>query len=240
MKVIKHEILASLSLALLLAWLNDLVTATTTSTTTTTTTTAETTATATGSATTGSATATGSTETTTGTASASTASSSASTTASATSSVHSLHTTTLGNLANGLGLGQETLQGQQFVGSDEDLVVGLERGGDHAILQLNGEVEFVHGSQDLVHLADLALVLEVNWGIEVRDLDVGGFADHLTLASVHKLADLGDALWGAEGRGTAAKAAATTSSSTTESATASSWCSTSSETHIVYNVMGKW
>lgn len=92
--------------------------------------------------------------------------------------------------ADDLGLGEEALEGEELIGGDKDLVVGLERGGDHAVLELDGEVELVHGAQDLVDLADLRLVLEVDGGVEVGDLDVGRLADHLALAGVHELTDL--------------------------------------------------
>lgn len=91
---------------------------------------------------------------------------------------------------NDLGLGEEALEGEELIRGDEDLVVNLEGGGNHAVLELDGEVELVHGTQDLVDLADLGLVLEVDGGVEVGDLDVCRLADHLALAGVHELTDL--------------------------------------------------
>ena len=90
----------------------------------------------------------------------------------------------------GLGLGQELLEGEELVAANVDLVASLEAGGVDAITGLDGEVDLVQRAEDLVDLADLRLVLEENRGVEVGDLGVDGFADHLALGSVHEGAHL--------------------------------------------------
>lgn len=98
----------------------------------------------------------------------------------------------LGSSRRGLGLGQELLEGEELLAADEELVAGLEAGGLDAVAGLDGKVYLVDGTEDLVHLADGRLVLEEDLGVEVRDLWVGGLADHLTLAGVHEGAELED------------------------------------------------
>ena len=48
----------------------------------------------------------------------------------------------------------------------------------------------MHGSKDLIHLANLSLVLQVQWGIEVGDLIIGAFADQFALTRMHEAAQL--------------------------------------------------
>jgi hypothetical protein len=98
----------------------------------------------------------------------------------------------LGSSRRGLGLGQELLEGEELLAADEELVAGLEAGGLDAVAGLDGEVDLVDGAEDLVDLADGRLVLEEDLGVEVRDLWVGGLADHFTLAGVHEGAELED------------------------------------------------
>ena len=90
----------------------------------------------------------------------------------------------------GLRLGQELLEGEELVAANVDLVAGLEAGGVDAVAGLDGEVDLVQRAEDLVDLADLRLVLEEDRGVEVGDLGVDGFADHLALGSVHEGAHL--------------------------------------------------
>ncbi|KAI3478185.1 hypothetical protein L1887_59914 [Cichorium endivia] len=66
----------------------------------------------------------------------------------------------LGCLCQRFRLGQESLDGQQLLARDEHLVFWLERSGHHARVHLDGEVDLVDGSKDLIDLADLRLVLE--------------------------------------------------------------------------------
>lgn len=49
------------------------------------------------------------------------------------------------------------LQGKQLVATDEDLVTRLERSCDNAFLGLDGEVNLVDGTQDLIDLANWSL-----------------------------------------------------------------------------------
>jgi hypothetical protein len=49
------------------------------------------------------------------------------------------------------------LQREQLVAADEDLVTGLERGRDNALLGLDGEVHLVDGSENFVDLANGSL-----------------------------------------------------------------------------------
>ena len=55
-----------------------------------------------------------------------------------------------------------------------------------ALLRLDGEVDLVQGTQDLVDLADLGLVLEVDGGVEVGDFGVDGAADQLAFGGVQE------------------------------------------------------
>ena len=90
----------------------------------------------------------------------------------------------------GLRLGQELLEGEELVAANVDLVARLEAGGVDTVAGLDGEVDLVQRAEDLVDLADLRLVLEEDRGVEVGDLGVDGFADHLALGSVHEGAHL--------------------------------------------------
>lgn len=71
--------------------------------------------------------------------------------------------TTTGGLGafrtDGLGLGQEPVEREQFVAADVELVALLERGGDDTVLRLDGEVDLVHRAEDLVDFADDGLQL---------------------------------------------------------------------------------
>lgn len=126
----------------------------------------------------------------------------------------------LGSSRRGLGLGQELLEGEELLAADEELVAGLEAGGLDAVAGLDGKVYLVDGTEDLVHLADGRLVLEEDLGVEVRDLWVGGLADHLTLAGVHEGAELEDLGRGAK-VALSETAAATASAASTETAPSS-------------------
>ena len=96
----------------------------------------------------------------------------------------------LGRTGVGLRLGQELLEGEELVAANVDLVARLEAGGVDAVAGLDGEVDLVQRAEDLVDLADLRLVLEEDRGVEVGNLGVDGFADHLALGSVHEGAHL--------------------------------------------------
>ncbi|KAJ3009953.1 hypothetical protein NUW54_g2626 [Trametes sanguinea] len=86
-----------------------------------------------------------------------------------------------------LGLRQKSFEGEELVPADIHLVALLEAARDHALAHLDGKVDFVDGSEDLVHAADDGLVLEVNGGVEVGDL-VGhhGLAEHLVFYRVEE------------------------------------------------------
>lgn len=60
---------------------------------------------------------------------------------------------------DGFGLRQEAVEGEQFVAADVELVALLEGGGNDAVLRLHGEVDLVHGAEDLVDFADDGLEL---------------------------------------------------------------------------------
>lgn len=99
------------------------------------------------------------------------------------------------------------LQGKQLVAADKHLVTGLEGCGDDTLLGLDGEVDLVDRTQDLVdlanggllcdvslrkcdsigisHFAIAYLVLQIDRSVEVGDLRVDRLADHLALTSVH-------------------------------------------------------
>ncbi len=66
----------------------------------------------------------------------------------------------LGRLCQRFRLGQESLDGQQLLARNEHLVFWLERSGHHARVHLDGKVDLVDGSKNLIDLADLRLVLE--------------------------------------------------------------------------------
>ena len=85
-----------------------------------------------------------------------------------------------------LGLGQESLQRQQLVRGDEELVALLERLGLDAFRGLDGEEHLVQGTEDLVDLTHLGLVFKVDRSVEVRDLDVDQATDDVAFASVHE------------------------------------------------------
>lgn len=97
------------------------------------------------------------------------------------------------------------LQGKELVATNVDLVTRLEGGRDNSFLGLDGEVDLVDRAQDFIDLADRGLlkncvsasricgeqlsraylVLEVDGGVEVRNLGVDGFANHLAFARMH-------------------------------------------------------
>lgn len=97
------------------------------------------------------------------------------------------------------------LKREELVSSNVNLVTGLEGSCDNALLGLDGEVDLVDGSKNLVDLADRSLenvlvanvvvmgvmsvapyfVLEIDRGVEVRNLRIHGFANHLAFASMH-------------------------------------------------------
>lgn len=95
-----------------------------------------------------------------------------------------LHTGSL----RGLGLGKEALEGQELVATNKDLVVGLERSGDDALRDFDGKMKLVDGAEDLVDLADLCLVLQVDGGVEVGNHLVHRLADHIAFSGVNELA----------------------------------------------------
>ena len=99
------------------------------------------------------------------------------------------------------------LKRKKLVSSNVDLVARLKGCRNNALLRLDGEVDLVDGTENFVDLANRGLmkrvshlslrqevgcksmpyfVLEVDRGVEVRNLGIHGFANHLALASVHK------------------------------------------------------
>ena len=58
-------------------------------------------------------------------------------------------------LLHDLGLGQESLNGQQLVSCNVHLVLRLEAARLHSRVHLDGEVDLVDRAEDLVDLADL-------------------------------------------------------------------------------------
>lgn len=138
-------------------------------------------------------------------ATAGTASGTATTTSTTTASL--LH---LGGAEN-LGLGEETLEREELLGADENLVAGLKGSSDDAGLGLDGEVDLKEGgvlircalvhvsegsthlverTEDLIDLADGGLVLEEDLSVEMGDLGVGGLVEHLALDGVLEGAEL--------------------------------------------------
>lgn len=95
-------------------------------------------------------------------------------------------------------LGKEPLQRQQLVGSNEKLVALLERLGLDALAGLDGEEHLVQRPENLVHLAHLGLVLEVDGGVEVGDLGVDQTTHNVALAQVHEQTHLQHGVGGPE------------------------------------------
>lgn len=79
-------------------------------------------------------------------------------------------------------------QRQQLVSTDVELISGLEGCCDNSVLRFDGEVDLVYRSEDLVDFANSGLVLKVYRCVEIRDLGVDRFADHLSLACVNERA----------------------------------------------------
>lgn len=127
-------------------------------------------------------------------------------------SLASLTSLTAGSsvLADG-GLRQESVNRQELLRVDVDLLVSLERARGHSLLHLHGKHEVVDRSQNLINLTDLSLVVKEDSTIEVRDLLVCALADHLILTSMHHLSDLDDLA-----RGTCVEAVVTTTLSLSE------------------------
>jgi hypothetical protein len=87
--------------------------------------------------------------------------------------------------------GKKALEGQELVAGDVHLVAFLEAARDHAFTHFDGEVNFVDGTQDLVHLANDRLVLKINGRVEVGDfVRHERRAEHLILDSMHERAHL--------------------------------------------------
>lgn len=100
---------------------------------------------------------------------------------------------------------REAVDGQEFGGIDEDLLVGLEGGRLHAVTHFHGEAlqaehnsnekkekqtnVFLRTAEDLVDLADLLLVLEVDGRVEEGDLAARRPANQIVLAAVGEVAD---------------------------------------------------
>lgn len=101
------------------------------------------------------------------------------------------------------------VNGQELVAANVELVTRLEGLCLDAFLWLDGEVDLVQWAANLVNLANWRLrlgqlafpycktggvcahlVLEVDWRVEVRDLDVYRLAEKLALDVVHEFAHL--------------------------------------------------
>mmetsp|Transcript_3674 Transcript_3674/g.16861 ORF Transcript_3674/g.16861 Transcript_3674/m.16861 type:complete len:256 (-) Transcript_3674:918-1685(-) len=89
-------------------------------------------------------------------------------------------------------LREEALHGKQLIRRDVELVaLGVARSHD-ALGHLDREHGRVDGAEDLFNLANLGLVLQEDWAVEVRNLGVRELAHGLALARVDELANLGD------------------------------------------------
>jgi len=86
----------------------------------------------------------------------------------------------------GFGFWKELLKWEKLIASDVELVAGFEGGCLDAFSRLDGEVNLIDRSQNLVNLADGCLVLEVDRCVEVGDLSVNRFANNLPFASVQE------------------------------------------------------
>jgi hypothetical protein len=89
-----------------------------------------------------------------------------------------------------LGLGKELLDRKELITTNIDLVAGLEGRRDDPFLGLDGEVYLVDRAENFVDLANGCLVLQVDGGVEVRNLGVDRFANHLAFTSMHESAHL--------------------------------------------------
>lgn len=98
--------------------------------------------------------------------------------------------------ANWGSLGQESFQGQQLVWPNVELVPFLKGVGLDTVGGLDGEKDLVQGTQDLVDLTNLALVLQVDWGVEVRNPDVYGATDNVAFTSLHERTHFQNGVWG--------------------------------------------
>jgi hypothetical protein len=78
---------------------------------------------------------------------------------------------------------------QELVGADVHFIVHLEGFGIHTVIRLDGEVNLVDRTENLLNLANLGLILQIDTGIEIRNHDVGKTADHFILSTVHELAN---------------------------------------------------
>ena len=79
------------------------------------------------------------------------------------------------------GLGQKSFQWKQLVWTNVELVSLLERIGLDSLGGFDGEKHLVERTQDLVHLAHLAFVLEIYRSIEIWNFDIHRPANNIAL-----------------------------------------------------------
>lgn len=87
---------------------------------------------------------------------------------------------------------QEARQRQQFHGVNVELVAFIVRCCNDPFHHLHREIGFVDGAEDLVNLADLGLVLEVDGRVEVGHLLVRELRHRVPLAGVQERRHLDD------------------------------------------------
>jgi hypothetical protein len=92
---------------------------------------------------------------------------------------------------------EKATQRQEFIDVDEEFCSFGERFCLHIIRDFDTEVIVSDGAEDLVHLSNLLLIVEEDWGIKIRDLlRLDRFANQVFLAWVLKFSDLCHLVWG--------------------------------------------
>jgi hypothetical protein len=79
-----------------------------------------------------------------------------------------------------LWLWQESLDRQEFVWGDVELVTFLERISLNTFTWLDGEENFIQWAENLINLTNLGLVLEIYWSIKVWDFGVDRTTEDIT------------------------------------------------------------
>ena len=89
--------------------------------------------------------------------------------------------------SSNLWLWKESFYGQYFVPRNIDGIALLEAVCYHTFSHLDGEIDFVYRSQNLVHFAYNRFVLKIDWSVEIRNF-IGhyGRAEHLVFDSVYE------------------------------------------------------
>jgi hypothetical protein len=85
---------------------------------------------------------------------------------------------------------QESLDREEFIWSDVELVTFLERISLNTFTWLDGEENFIQWAENLINLTNLGLVLEIYWSIEVWDFGVDRTTEDIAFNRMHEGAHL--------------------------------------------------